>query len=335
MSASSPTSLLTRREAIRRTVLFSTGLLAARWLPEAEAQPAATDFNGSGLHLLALGDFGSKNENQAMVARAMAKFARDLKQPLGAVLALGDNFYGRMVPERFERDFEQMYDATALPCPFHVCLGNHDYEPVSYGRLPEPSKWEVQLEYARQHPNSRWKLPAKWYALEIPHAGRPMLKLIVLDSDLQEGALTPQEKIAQMRFLEAELAKGTKAPWLWIMLHHPPFTETTKRRDNPAVLRLVEDALRKHPVAVCLAGHDHNLQHLQVEGLSTSFIVSGAGGQDTYDVNPSRRGFTRMELGFNHFHLTPTEMQGQFINAEGTRLHAFRRFPNGRLEIVS
>ncbi|MBS0658765.1 MAG: metallophosphoesterase [Verrucomicrobia bacterium] len=323
---------ITRREAIRRTLLFSSSLLAANWLP---AGPAATDFGPDGMHLLAFGDFGSKNENQAAVAQAMARFARQLRRPLTAVLALGDNFYGRMVPERFERDFERMYDAAALPCPFHVCFGNHDYEPVSYGHSPEPAKWEVQLDYARQHPQSRWKCPAKWYALELPQAGRPLLKLIVLDSDVQEGALTPQEKVAQMRFLEAELAKGTKAPWTWLMLHHPPFTETTKRRDNPAVLRVVEEALKKHPISVCLAGHDHNLQHLKVDGYGASFLISGAGGADRYEVNESRRGFTRMEFGFNHFHLTPTELRAQFINVDGACLHAFRRFPDGRVEVLT
>lgn len=323
--------LLTRREAIRRTILFSSSLLAASWLP---AGPATTEFPADGLHLLAVGDFGSKNENQTAVAQAMARFARELRQPLAAVLALGDNFYGRMVPERFERDFEKMYDAAALPCPFHVVFGNHDYEPVSYGRFPEPAKWEVQLDYARQHPTSRWKAPAKWYALELPHAGRPLLKLIVLDSDVQEGALTPQEKIAQLRWLETELAKGTRAPWTWLVLHHPPFTETTKRADNPAVLRIVEQALRKYPISVCLSGHDHNLQHLQVEGYPTSFVISGAGGADRYDVKASARGFTRMEFGFNHFHLTPTELRAQFINVDGARLHAFRRTPDGRMEVV-
>ena len=101
----------------------------------------------------------------------------------------------------------------------------------------------MQLEYAKKNPASRWKMPAKWYALELPDAEHPLLKIIVLDTNLQEGALTPQEKLAQMRFLEAELAKGTKAPWQWLVCHHPIFTETTKRKDNTKLLRLLDNAL--------------------------------------------------------------------------------------------
>lgn len=326
---------LTRREALKKTILFSTGLLATGWLPRARAIPLDTNFSGPGLHLLAMGDFGSKNESQKKVADQMASFARKLNQPLDAVLALGDNFYGKMTPDRFERDFEKMYDAAAMPCPFHACIGNHDYEPAAYGRDPEPRKFEMQLEYARTNPNSRWKMPAKWYALELPNADQPLLKIIVLDSNVREGELTPQEKLDQKRFLEAELAKGTKAPWQWLMWHHPVFTETTKRKDNPAVLRLAEEALKSGVFSLCISGHDHNLQHLRVEGYSTNFIVSGAGGANRYEVKSSERGFSKMDLGFNHFHISPTRIKAQFIDAEGDCLHTFRRRLDGSVQIVS
>jgi tartrate-resistant acid phosphatase type 5 len=325
---------LTRREAIKKTVIFSTGLLAPRFLPRAQAVPLDTDFSGPGLNLLAVGDYGSKNDSQLIVAQQMARFAKKLNQPLDAVLALGDNFYGKMTPERFDRDFEKMYDAAAMPCPFYACIGNHDYERVAYGSNPEPRKCEVELDYARTNPTSRWKMPSKWYAQELTSSGKPLLKVIVLDSNMQEGALTPQEKLAQRRFLESELAKGTKAPWLWLVWHHPLFTETTKRKDNPSLLRTVEDALKTYPFSFCLSGHDHNLQHLQVEGYSTSFIVSGAGGANRYEVTPSARGFSKMDLGFNHFHITPTQITTQFINGNGERLHAFRRQLDGRVETI-
>lgn len=326
---------LTRREAIKKTILFSTGLLTANWLSRAEALSLDTNFSGPGLHLLAVGDYGSKNDSQRLVAQQMARFAKKLNQPLDAVLALGDNFYGKLTPDRFIRDFEQMYDAAAMPCPFHACLGNHDYEFATYGRTPEPRKSEVELAYARENPRSRWKMPAKWYALELPSAGKPLLKIIVLDSNLQEGALTPQEKLAQRRFLEAELAKGTTAPWLWLVCHHPLFTETTRRKDNSGLIRLLGETLKANPFSVCISGHDHNMQHLQVEGYSQNFIVSGAGGASRYDVTPSCRGFSRMDLGFNHFHISPTRIHAQFINAKGECVHAFRRQLDGRVEIVS
>jgi hypothetical protein len=52
-----PTSL-SRREAIKKTILFSTGLLALGARSGGQAAPLDTHFSGPGLHLLALGDFG-------------------------------------------------------------------------------------------------------------------------------------------------------------------------------------------------------------------------------------------------------------------------------------
>jgi len=327
---------VTRREAIRKTILFSTAaVFGSRWLSQAAAVAPDTKFSPGGLHLLAFGDYGSKNLSQRAVAKEMARFAKKLNQPLDGVLALGDSFYGKMTPDRFDRDFEKMYDAAALPCPFYACIGNHDYERAAYGRTPEPRKYELELEYARTNPDSRWKMPSKWYAMELPNAESPLLKVIVLDSNIQEGTTTPQEKLAQRRFLESELARGSKAPWLWLVWHHPMFTETSKRKDNTGLIRLLGDYVMKSPVSICLSGHDHNLQHLQLEGFSTDFIVSGAGGADRYDVTPSARGFCRKDLGFNHFHISPTHIKAQFINANGERLHAFRRHLDGKTEIIT
>jgi len=327
--------LFSRRDVLRKSVLFSTGLLAGKAASQAGAVDLDTSFTGPGLNLLAIGDYGSKNESQERVARQMANFAKKLGQPLDGVLALGDNFYGKMTPDRFDRHFEKMYDPEALNCPFYACIGNHDYETAAYGLDPEPRKFVKQLDYARDNPNSRWKMPAKWYVLELPNPVTPLVKMIVLDSNMAGGTLTPQEKLEQKRFVEAELAKPTTAPWLWMVWHHPLYTETSKREDNPGLVRMFGDFLKNHPVSVCITGHDHNMQHLKVEGYSTSFIVSGAGGAAGYPITPSDRGFSKMELGFNHFHISPTRIKAQFINAEGECLHTFRRTLDGKVEIVT
>src|SRR5580765_8090596 len=93
--------LISRREALSRTILFSSGLMAASWLPRGRAAEPATCFPDEGAHFLALGDFGTGNASQAAVSQQMAAFAQKLGRPLTAVLALGDNFYGKLEPERF------------------------------------------------------------------------------------------------------------------------------------------------------------------------------------------------------------------------------------------
>src|SRR4051812_46516834 len=113
-------SPISRREVLRRSVLFSAAALTGR-RASVFAEAPATTFSETGIHLLALGDYGTKgNEKQTAVANAMATFARSLDQPLEAVLALGDNFYKQLTPDRFQNHFEKLYSATDLNCPFYA-----------------------------------------------------------------------------------------------------------------------------------------------------------------------------------------------------------------------
>ncbi len=329
-----PPGQLTRRDAIKKTVLFSTALLTSGWwLNAADAKKPDTKFSKKGLHFLAMGDFGTGNEHQRAVSQQMASFAKKLDAPLTSVLALGDNFYKQLTPDRFNSHFEEMYPRADFDCPFYACLGNHDYGPKYDSGQGRP-KADMQLGYSKDNPASRWKLPAKWYALEIPFAGKPLVKIIFLDGSYFEGAMTPQEKLDQKRFLEAEFKKGTTAPWQWIVSHYPMFTQTSKRNDNAKLIEEWGGHLKSNPISMYLAGHDHNLQHLKVDGYKTSFVVSGAGGASLYEVQPSERGFSQAVLGFNHIHITKDKMTVQFIDSEGRCLHAFQRNVGGKVRIV-
>ncbi len=149
-------------------------------------------------------------------------------------------------------------------------------------------------------------------------------------------ALTPQEKIAQRRWLKEELAKETKAPWLWVASHYPMYSQCANegRGDNKAIIREWEELLKSHKAVLYLAGHDHDLQHLRIEGHPTSFIVSGGGGARSYECTPSTRGFTNDDaLGFNHIHVTPDRLDVQFIDSSGACLHAFSQDREGKVEL--
>jgi len=322
---------MTRREALRKTLVFSTGLMTASQLNQLQAQPPLIDCPDQGLHFLAIGDYGTGRANQAAVARQMAEFSKKLGAPLAGVLALGDNFYGNLTRDRFCRHFEEMYSTVDLNCPFYACLGNHDYGP-QYDGGQGRAKAQMQLDYAVQNSSSRWKMPAKWYVLELPDANNPLVKIIVLDSNLFEGALTPAEKVEQKRFLETELEKETRAPWCWMVSHYPVFSDGVKR-DNSRLIRDWGGHLKSRPISLYLSGHDHNLQHLEVEGYQPSFVVSGAGA-GLYNVKPSTRGFAEKMLGFAHIHVAPARTDVQFISAEGNRVHAFRRMPAGKVIVL-
>src|SRR5204863_401580 len=79
--------------------------------------------------------------------------------------------------------FEDMYDAQKLAMPFYVTLGNHDYE---------FNKWNIERDYSKKNPESRWKYPAKWYRVDFPaKPARPLLSVLMLDSN--KPKLTKEE----------------------------------------------------------------------------------------------------------------------------------------------
>lgn len=325
-----------RRDVLKTTLLFSSGMLAGGWASRLQAATTATTFDPTGIHLLAVGDYGTGNAEQIKVANRMNKFAGKLGSPLTAVLALGDNFYGMLTPERFEPGFENMYSKEHMDCPFYALLGNHDYGPQydsKQGRL----KADMQLDYAKANPQSRWKMPAKWYSFELGQAGKkPLVKVIYLDGNFFEGALTPQEKIEQRHWLTAEMKKPTDAKWIWMVSHYPLFSHSKvdRSKERANLLREWDTYLRDPRVSLYFAGHDHNLQHLQVDEFKPSFIVSGGGGAGRYEVLESPNDFSMQTRGFNHIHVTEEKLTVQFINPDGKLLHAFERNLKGETKIL-
>lgn len=322
---------ITRRDAIRKTVCFSSAMLAGGLLSRAGAQTRSFRTDPGGLHFLAVGDFGSANQEQVDVANQMSDFAKQLNAPLAGVLALGDNFYGKFKPERFQSGFEEMYSKKTLGCNFYVCLGNHDYEHVGKGEAVQLVKADYQLRYAAENPQSRWKLPAKWYVEEFKDSSGPLVRMIVLDGNVE---LTKEEIAAQEKFLEAELERKTSAPWTWLINHFPLFTSSVQRKDDQRLIERLGPYLQKHNISHYIAGHDHSLQHLEIEGYNTSFVISGGGGRALHQVKDTPRGFTRSQLGFNHIHVDRKAITTRYIDEKGSLLHAFKRDLLGKVEII-
>jgi tartrate-resistant acid phosphatase type 5 len=326
---------ITRREALKTTLLFSSNFLVGGLAGKLGAAEPETRFSPGGINLLAVGDYGTNNDKQRQVATQMASFTKELGRPLSCVLALGDNFYGNFTPEQFATRFSGMYPKKDFDCPFYALLGNHDYGP-QYDSKQGRTKANYQLAHTRTSPGSRWKMPAKWYAFELGPKGKPLVKVIYLDGNNFEGAMTPQEKIAQKRWLDAEMAKPTSAKWLWMVSHYPVFSETKDRGDKTGAKLLAqwEPYLRDKRVSLYLSGHDHNLQHLQVDGFSPDFVVSGGGGASRYEVIGQDRGFCMQTRGFNHIHVTEQKMTVQFINPDGQRIHAYERDLLGKTTVL-
>ena len=335
MGSNEKTMGLSRRRFLRQTLAFSA-LAAIGSIPDfartGAADPSAAD-------LLMIGDWGydSSREAQAAVARAMRSYVQTNHLKTQALLMLGDNWYGALEggvkSDRWQTQFEQMYAKDVFNCPAYAILGNHDYQ-----RWPE-SKVDAELAYARAE-KSRWTMPARWYRFEFPEQN-PLVTFIALDSNMPfaDGramhgvsfTLTPQQQADQLAWLETELIRPRTTPFLVVMGHHPVYSDGP-HGDHPVLVRDWDPLFRKYKVDLYLAGHDHDMQHLEFENHPTSFFLSGGGGADLYDlkVDPSKRGpYAQKVYGFSHLSVTQEEIRLWHLDQNGRVLHGFRKTPQG------
>ena len=345
---------LSRRRALRTLFCSSAALSLNLHRGGWAAEPA-----GKGLHFLAIGDFGTGGKVQRAVAEAMAKHRRKLDVKLDGLLMIGDNFYGPAHPhpkkngkrkpgeaapftadsERWRSDIEEMYPVQDFDCPMLAVLGNHDYHDNQGGE-------KAQLAYA-QRKGIRWTMPAKWYRRDFNHDGKPLLTLICLDSNLRSvsgknkrtgqydrPSLTDDEEKAQLQWLSRELAKP-RAPFTLVMGHHPLYSNGA-HGDTKTLIETWEPLFQKHQVHAYLCGHDHDLQHLELEARFTSHVLSGGGGASTRKLEPDPNRpipYGNDINGFSHLEVTPKGLTFTHHDKQGQRLHRFTKRADGRVEI--
>lgn len=344
----------TRRRALR-TLFCSSAALSLNLHQQAAAKAGPAE----ALHFLAIGDFGTGGVDQRRVAQAMAKFRRAQDLRLEGLLMIGDNFYGPAHPHpkkdgkrpsgeaapftadspRWRKDIEEMYPVEDFGCPMLTVLGNHDYHDNSGGE-------KAQLAYALKA-GVRWILPAKWYRRDFAHNGRPLLTLLCLDSNLREvsaknwltgqytrASLTVDEERQQMEWLRAELARP-RAPFTVVMAHHPLYSNGD-HGDTPSLVEAWEPLFQEHGVHAYLCGHDHDLQHLELEARFTSHVLSGGGGARTRKLEQDKQRpmpYGNDVHGFTHLSVAPEGLTLAHHDKEGKLLHRFTKRVDGRVDL--
>jgi len=322
----------TRRRLLR--TLFCSSALAGWNLSRSPLWAAGPDDTPDDLHWLAIGDFGSESPAQLAVARGLASYVRQRSLRPEGLLLLGDNFYGPMPggvrSPRWKSGFEDMYPADIFPGPCPAVLGNHDYH-------DNPRGAEVQLSYAGTVPGTRWTMPAPWYRRDWPE-NQPLVTFLFLDTNTPEisggpagirDALSRRQADEQWDWIEAELQKP-RAAWTVVIGHHPVYSNG-QHGDTPQLVKRLGPLLQKHRAAVYLCGHDHDLQHLELEGLCTSYVISGGGGARVREgtISESERGpFSKAVYGFTHIQANPRELTIRHLDANGRLLHSFRKLPS-------
>lgn len=277
------------------------------------------------INVLAMGDWGEDTAAEREVAAAMSRWVQkdgDLG-PDKAVLLCGDNFYFKLTgvdDPHWQTLFEKMYDPKLLNAPFYACLGNHDYD---------GDNLRIELAYAKLHPDSRFKLPAPRYRVDVPKE-RPMLTVIMLDSNRDN--LSDLQWNEQIAWLKQEL-EGPRARWTICCAHHPLYSNGFFWA-NGILQQDWGKLLEKYHVDFYLSGHEHNLQHLEIPGSSTSYVIAGGGGAHAQPLMRDNRGFSREAFGFVDFELTPDLATVRYIGTDDQPMHVFERAKAGKVRIT-
>jgi tartrate-resistant acid phosphatase type 5 len=323
---------VSRRRFLRQSFSFS----ALATLGSFPVLAGAALSHPSAAEILMVGDWGYEDYTaQAQVAAGLRAYAKQNAVHPQALLMLGDNWYGPLEggahSNRWQVQFEEMYPSIDFACPAYAILGNHDYQ-----RFPE-SKVDAELEYARIGKTSagptRFTMPSRWYRFEFP--SKKPLPTSTADKG-RDFTLTAQQQAEQLAWLEAELKRPRTTPFLVVMGHHPVYSDGP-HGDHPVLVRDWDPLFRKYGVHVYLAGHDHDLQHLEFEGHPTSFFLSGGGGADLYPlkIDPSQRGpYAQKVYGFSQLSATSNVMTLRHLDKDGRTLHAMTKTPDGKVSIV-
>jgi tartrate-resistant acid phosphatase type 5 len=304
------------------------------------------DAGGAGAELLMIGDWGAEDPKaQSQVAAAMANYTKAQVLKPQAFVALGDNWYGPLLggaqSTRWQTQFEEMYPTGVFDCPAYAILGNHDYQ-----KMPM-SKVDAELEYTRSGradgKATRFTMPSRWYRFEFP-VQDPLITFLALDSNMPKEkkndvdfTLTDAERAEQLAWLAAELRKPRTTPFLVVMGHHPVYSDGP-HGDHPVLIKDWDPLFRKYNVSVYLAGHDHDLQHLEFAGHPTSFFLSGGGGADLYNlkIDQGTRGpYAQKVYGFSHLSATPQQLTLRHVDRDGRLLHAFTKTPQGTVTVLT
>jgi hypothetical protein len=281
------------------------------------------------LNLLAMGDWGSNNDTQRQVAATMGGYLKSSGRTFSGMLLCGDNFYvpleNGIRDSKWKTMFEDRYDPSIFNFPFYVSLGNHDYQ---------MDRFLIEYAYAQANPESRWKMPSRWYRVEIPKEN-PLLTVLMLDSN--KPLLGDKQWADELKWIAAEMKKPRTSPWLICAAHHPFFSDGDHGDIGPLQSEW-GPLFAKGGVDFYICGHDHDLQHLEVKGFPETFLLVGGGGAHTRPIrtDATRRGpFAKATHGFADLSFTPTSATVRLISGkDASVLHEFTRSKDGRVVVT-
>ncbi|KAK0424755.1 hypothetical protein QR680_008830 [Steinernema hermaphroditum] len=234
---------------------------------------------------------------QKKVARMMNDLAA--VNPVDFVVNLGDNVYFNGVSDifdsRFEKSFEDVYDAEHLQVPWYMIAGNHDH----FGNIT------AQIHYTNY--SSKWTFPDLYYKTSYRFGPRNVsVDFVFIDTivlcgntqDIQNGGFLdviltkqvdpeepsdPEAAHKQWEWIVEQLNSST-SDYLFVAGHYPIFS-ISSHGPSKCLIEHLSPLLKQFGASAYFAGHDHTVQHIREldgddEVVLSHFVSGGASRTD-------------------------------------------------------
>ena len=201
----------------------------------------------------------------------------------------GDNFYVDGVKNAtdplWNTAFHNVYTAPSLQIPWYPIVGNHDYHQSIQG----------QIDRTYLEGETMWTFPSNYYVKSYTLNDGGKMTIVYIDTaviepfhdDTSSVYLDPnmeQKLRTHLQWIDDTLAvEKETATWLIVMGHYPIYS-VGANCDNVYLLNDLLPLLQKHRVHMYVAGHDHNHQWIEKDGIT--YVVSGqSGGRGPFGIS--------------------------------------------------
>jgi len=226
------------------------------------------------VRFVVLGDSGTGSQGQYDIASGMSDADPDL------VLHTGDVVYRRGALCHYGTKFFAPYRTLIANVPVYPAIGNHDLM-ANDGR----AYFETFVLPQSNEPGTE-----EYYAFDYGPVHVVSLSSEFYEADDETSAAD------QRAWLVADLA-ANDLPWTVVMVHHPPYSSTDGKASSD-VRDDLTPIFAQSGVDLVLSGHAHNYERsAPIDGVT--YVVTGGGGADLYDVNPSET--TAVAVKAHHF----------------------------------
>jgi len=220
--------------------------------------------------LILVGDTGSGNNDQYLVAKSMSQLIK--KTRIKAVIIVGDNIYPNgcfsVEDKQFDEKFQKPYQNIKLP--FYLCLGNHDYGTM----ISNYSNSQIEYTFSELNTNKKWNMPSKWYTKSFDNCD-----LFFIDTNfdwLSESSIQAQLKDT------INSIKSSKKKWKILCGHHTWRSVGGHGNAERRHEKFMDDLLKKVKIDLYVCGHDHCKSIIEVGKYKIHTLVIGTGGKE-YD----------------------------------------------------